>query len=112
MLIAANPALSATRSLANRVSLCSERRSLRRSVLLSEFAAYLHVSLGSRPPPFRALLNYAHAYATTFAERGRPGRKHHVRVDVGYRVRLEAWHVIFISGFFDSPFLADSGGEE
>ena len=40
--------LSATRRLANRVSLCSElsaaRRSLRRSVLLSEFSAYLALS--------------------------------------------------------------------
>ena len=46
--MAANLALSATRRLANRVSLCSQlsaaRRSLRRSVLLSEFAAYLALS--------------------------------------------------------------------
>ena len=46
--MAANLALSATRRLANRVSLCSElsaaRRSLPRSVLPSEFAAYLALS--------------------------------------------------------------------
>ena len=46
--MAANLALSATRRLANRVSLCSQlsaaRRSLRRSVLPSEFAAYLALS--------------------------------------------------------------------
>ena len=45
-------ALSATRRLANRVSLCSElsaaRRSLRRSVLMSEFAAYLAISATRR----------------------------------------------------------------
>ena len=50
--MAANLALSATRRLANRVSLCSElsaaRRSLRRSVLLSEFAAYLGLSATRR----------------------------------------------------------------
>ena len=50
--MAANPALSATRRLANRVSLCSElssaRRSLRRSVLPSEFAACLALTATRR----------------------------------------------------------------
>ena len=50
--MAANLALSATRHLANRVSLCSElsaaRHSPRRSVLLSEFAAYLALSATRR----------------------------------------------------------------
>ena len=50
--MAANQALSATRRLANRVSLCSElsaaRRSLRRSVLQSVFAAYLALSATRR----------------------------------------------------------------
>ena len=50
--MAANLALSATRRLANRVSLCSElsaaRRSLRRSVLPSEFAAFLALSATQR----------------------------------------------------------------
>ena len=51
-LMAENLALSATQRLANRVSLCSElsaaRRSLRRSVLPSECAAYLALSATRR----------------------------------------------------------------
>ena len=42
--------------------------------------------LGSGPPPFRARFNYAHASAENIRRTGipgRPGRKHHVRVDVG-----------------------------
>ena len=42
----------------------------------------IHCSLGSRPPPFRARLNYAHAYAANirrtgkaWAETSREGRR-------------------------------------
>ena len=47
----------------------------------------------------------------TLEKRERPGRKHHVRVDWGRRLVGMARNFLDIR-LFDSPFLADCGGEE
>ena len=67
---------------------------------------YLLGSLDSRPFPLRARFNCAGV------GKSKLGMIRHSRT-VPCASVVQAWHVIFlISGFFDSLFLADSGGED
>ena len=84
--------------------------------MLSVNTTALTSSLSSRPSPYvRVLIARGWANRSSgkaWDDSSREGR----RVVGQYLARApwcRAWHVIFlISGFFDSLFLADSGGEE
>ena len=72
-------------------------------------------SLGSRSSPYVRVL-IARGWANRSSGKAWDDLSREGRTVVGqYLARpvVQAWHVIFlISGFFDSLFLGDSGGEE
>ena len=84
--------------------------------LLPGRPAYYRYSLGSRPSPYVRVL-IARGWANrSSGPGGRPAwddSSRESRTVPRARPVVQAWHVIFlISGFFDSLFLADGGGEE
>ena len=68
--------------------------------------------LGSRPSPYVRVL-IARGWANRSSGSAWDDSSRESRTVPRARPVVQAWHVIFlISGFFDSLFLADGGGEE